>query len=56
MKREAQKGTGKAGQAMVEYLTTAAALVLAVSICAVLLYTFKEHSGRVLNLVASEYP
>jgi len=46
----------RSGQAMIEYMITAAALVLMVLIFAVFLYTFKEHGGRVLNLVASEYP
>ena len=44
------------GQAMVEYLFTAAALILAVVVIAVFLYTFREHSGRVLDLVASKDP
>ncbi len=46
----------KAGQAAAEYAITAGMLVLALLILAVFLYTFKEHSGRVLNLAASEYP
>lgn len=41
---------------MVEYVITAGMLVLTVTIFAVFLYTFREHSGRVLDLVASEYP
>ncbi|OGV73071.1 MAG: hypothetical protein A2340_00875 [Lentisphaerae bacterium RIFOXYB12_FULL_60_10] len=44
------------GQVMVEYLITAAGLILAVFILSVLLYAFKEQSGRVLDHVASEYP
>jgi len=46
----------KLGQATVEYVVTAGMLIATVSIMAVLLYTFKEHSNRVLDLVASEYP
>ena len=44
------------GQAMIEYTIVAAMLVLTASILAVCLYTFKEHGGRILNLMASEYP
>lgn len=44
------------GQTMVEYVITAGVLVAAVAILAVFLYTFRENSGRVLDLVASEYP
>lgn len=45
-----------AAQAMVEYLVVACMLVLAVSILAVFLYTFRENSGRILDLMASDYP
>ncbi len=41
---------------MIEYLIMAAMLIAAVAILAVFLYTFKEQSGRVLDLAASEYP
>jgi len=41
---------------MVEYLFTAAILTLAIVVFAVFLYTFREHGGRVLDLVASDYP
>jgi len=50
------RAQGAGGQAMVEYLITAGMLIVAVAILAVFLYTFKEHGGRVLDLVASEYP
>jgi len=46
----------RGGQAMIEFVVVAAMLVLCVSILAVLLYTFREHSTRVLQLVGSEYP
>ena len=46
----------RGGQAAVEYMIMAGMLVLAATIFAVFLYTFKEHGGRVLDLVASEYP
>ena len=41
---------------MIEFVIVAAILVVMVSIMALLLYTFKEHGGRVLDLIASEYP
>lgn len=44
------------GQAMVEYLAVSVMLIAAVAIMAVVLYTFRENSGRVLDLVAYEYP
>ena len=44
------------GQAMIEYVMTAAMLLLLVVMLAVLLYTFREHGARVLDLAASEYP
>jgi len=44
------------GQAMIEYLVVAAMLMATMTILAVFLYTFKEQSGRVLDLAASEYP
>ena len=44
------------GQAMIEYLIVTVLLLSVVAILAVLLYTFKQHSGRVLDLAASEYP
>ncbi len=46
----------KNGQATAEYAITAGMLILALLVLAVFLYTFKEHSGRVLDLTASEYP
>jgi hypothetical protein len=44
------------GQVMIEYLVIAGMLLATVAILAVLLYVFKEQSGRVLDLAASEYP
>jgi hypothetical protein len=46
----------RSGQAMTEYVLTAGILLATVVILALFLYTFKEHSGRVLELAASEYP
>lgn len=46
----------KAGQTMIEYVVIAAMLLSAVTILALFLYTFREYGGRVLDLLASEYP
>jgi len=47
---------GRNGQTMIEYVVIAAMLVLSLSLFAVFLYAFKEHGGRVLDLVALDYP
>lgn len=41
---------------MIEYVILAAMFTACVAIFAVFLVTFKEYGGRVLDLVASEYP
>ena len=41
---------------MVEYVIAAGVLVTTVAVMAVFLYTFRQYGGRVLDLVASEYP
>jgi len=46
----------RSGQVMIEYVIVAAMLVGATAILAVFLYSFREFGGRVLDLVASEYP
>jgi len=46
----------RSGQAMIEYVIVAAMLMSTIAIMAVFLYSFREFGGRVLNLVASEYP
>ena len=46
----------KAGQTMVEFVIMAAMMSLMLVILSLLLYTFKEYGGRVLNLVGSEFP
>lgn len=48
--------TSRSGQALVEYVMTVAVLTAMLTVCAVFLYTFKSYGGRVLDLVASEYP
>jgi hypothetical protein len=47
---------GRAGQAAVEYAVAAGILTAMVAILAIFLYVFREYGGRVLDLVASEYP
>ncbi len=46
----------KAGQVATEFVVVAGMVVAMVAIVALLLYTFKEYGGRILNLLASEYP
>ncbi len=44
------------GQAMIEYVCTAGILIAIVAILSVFLYSYKEHTSRVMDLAASEYP
>ena len=44
------------GQAMIEYMIVSVMLLSLVALFALLLYALRQHSGRVLDLVASEYP
>jgi len=44
------------GQATLEYIVTAGIILAMVGILALFLYTFKEYGGRILDLIASEYP
>ncbi len=44
------------GQTLTEYAITVGVLLGVVAVAALFLYTFKEYGGRVLDLVASEYP
>ena len=44
------------GQAMIEYVIMMVLLLSATVVLSVFLYTYKQHSERVVNLVASEYP
>ena len=46
----------RGGQATTEYLLVAAVIITMVAVLALLLYTFREQSGRVVDLVASDYP
>ena len=46
----------RCGQAMVEYIVVACMFVLAISVLAVFLYAFRENSGRILFLMASDWP
>lgn len=48
--------SARRGQALVEYVIMTVLFLSAVAILAVFLYTFKAHGGRILDLVASEYP
>lgn len=46
----------RAGQALVEYMIISAILLMMMTIMAVFLFAFREHAGRVLDLIAYGYP
>lgn len=46
----------RAGQAVLEHVVTAGILLVVVVMLALFLYVFKEYGGRILDLVASDYP
>ena len=48
--------TSRRGQALLEYTITAGILLIVTVILALLLYLFKEYGGRILDLIAAEYP
>ena len=50
------KATNRSGQAMVEYVFTALILISIVAVLSVFLYSYKEHTSRVMDLASSEYP
>ncbi len=57
--RQDRRGDGRsarAGQAMMEFLLVASAVLALTAIMAVLLFSTREYGGRVLDLIASEYP
>ena len=59
MKDSSQRGfhrPGRWGQAMVEYMVATGLLLGTLAMLALLLYVFKEYGGRVLDLVAYDYP
>ena len=41
---------------MTEYVVVAGMVLASVLVLGLLLYAFKEYGGRILDLVASEYP
>ncbi len=41
---------------MAEFIVVAASMLLLMIMTALFLYYFREYGGRVLNLVASEFP
>lgn len=51
-----QTRSGRRAQALVEFVAMAAMLMLVLVMLALLLYTFREYGGRVMDLVGSEYP
>lgn len=46
----------RSGQAATEFVVVAGVLVATVAVLALLLFAFKEYGGRIINLLASEYP
>lgn len=50
------RNAGRAGQALTEFVLVVASTLLLLVMVALFLHTFREYGGRVLNLVASEYP
>jgi hypothetical protein len=50
-----RKGTTN-GQAMIEYVIMMVLLLSSAIILSIFLYTYKQHSDRVVNIVSSEYP
>jgi hypothetical protein len=44
------------GQTLTEYAVAMGVLMAVIAMAALFLYTFKEYGGRILDLVASEYP
>lgn len=46
----------KGGQTLAEYAVATGVLLAVIAMAALFLYTFKEYGGRILDLVASEYP
>lgn len=46
----------KRGQTMAEYAIATGVMLGIVVVAALFLFTFKEYGGRILDLVASEYP
>lgn len=47
---------GSRGQAIVEYVVALGMLLAASAVMVLLLYSFREYGGRVLDLIASEFP
>ena len=51
-----KRGNQRRGQATTEFMAVMGLLMLVLVMLALLLYTFKEYGGRVMDLVGSEYP
>ena len=47
---------GRSGQAMIEYVIVAVALLAAVAVLALFLYALRLQADRTLTLVSSDYP
>ncbi len=51
-----ERSCRRRGQALVEFVVLAGILMALVAVMALFLYAFKEYGGRVLDLVAAEFP
>lgn len=54
--RRFRNGSGKDGQAMVEYIVMAGILLASLAILTLFLVTFQEYGYRIVDMVASDYP
>jgi hypothetical protein len=50
------KPSSKSGQTLTEFMVTAGVILASVVVLSLFLYTFKEYGGRILDLVALDYP
>jgi hypothetical protein len=53
---KARRTHRRAGQTTTEFAIMAAMLTLSVVVMALFLWTFRQYGGRILGLVASEFP
>ena len=48
--------SGRAGQALVEYIVVTGMLLASLAILALFLVTFREYGDRILDMAGSDYP
>ncbi len=54
--RPAELDGTRSGQVMAEYVIVAGILATVVVLLALMLYVFKEYGGRILDLLAADFP